>query len=169
MRVLAVDLGIHTGLALAEPGVRPRISCFDIPYPARDLGSVGIYFEEKMSEKIARAKPDVIVRATRFINRHSQPIAIGPVFGLSMVLDVMAQRRRIEHCERAESDARKAFLGKVPRKSKDIKAAVRAACMQRQFPVHDQHSCDAIVMAVFELSLRVPSYAVSSTPLFAEA
>jgi len=165
-RVLAADLGLNIGLGVVEPNVRPRVSFFNIPYPARDLGSIAVFFEEKMEVVIAKVKPDVIVRATRFINRRSNPIAIGPYFGLSMVLDAMAKRRHIDHFEVFEADARRAFLEKVPRNSKEIKNAIRAAMVQRNWPCHDEHSNDAVVVGTHALSILIPGYAVTSTPLF---
>lgn len=169
MRVLAADLGLHVGLALIEPNCRPRISYFEIPFPARCLGKVARCFVAKMGPIIDKVKPDHIVRATRFIGKHSQPIAIGPVYGLSMRLDEMADELGIDYFEVVESDARKAFLGKVPRKSKEIKAAIRASCVQRNWPAHDEHSCDAIVVGTHALSILEPAHAVSSTPLFSGA
>ena len=164
--ILAVDLGLQIGLAILEPGARPRVAYFRIPHSARDLGLIAIYFEEKMEGIIGRTKPDVIVRATRFINRQSNPLCISPYFGLSMVLDAMAIRRHIKSMEVSEQDARKAFLGNIPRGSKAIKRAIRAACLQMNYPVHDEHSCDAIVVGVHTLSILVPEIAHTMTPLF---
>ena len=162
---MAADLGLNVGLGFLEPGVRPTVDYFRIPYPAVDLASIAIHFVEKMETIIAETRPDVIVRATRFVNRFSQPVAIGVYFGLSMRLDEMAGRRKIRHYEYSEQRARDAFLGSVPRGSKAQKRAVRAACVQRNWPAHDEHSCDALVIGSYALSVLEPNTAHKSTPL----
>jgi hypothetical protein len=164
--VLACDLGLNVGLVLVEPNTRPRVHYFRIPYPARDLGRIAQFFVQKVRPIIKKYKPDHIVRATRFINKVSNPIAIGPYFGLSMRLDELAEDHHIDHFEVIEGQARAAFLGKVPRGSEAIKDAIRAACVQRNYPTHDEHTCDAIVVGTYALSILVPSHAVTSTPLF---
>ncbi|MDE2470060.1 MAG: hypothetical protein KGL35_15275, partial [Bradyrhizobium sp.] len=93
-------------------------------------------------------------------------VSIGPLYGLSMLLDMMADDYRLPSYEVAESDARKAFLSAVPRKSKEIKAAVMSACALRGWPALDSHSCDAIVVALHVLAHLEPGTAVEATPLF---
>jgi hypothetical protein len=169
LRVLAFDLGLNVGWALIEAGQRPVVGGFKIPYRAYQLGEIAIFFEARAAEIIGKKSPKVIARATRFINEKSNPLAIGPYYGLSMVLDAMAVRRRLRDVEIEESDARKAFLSTTPRKSKDIKAAVKRECEAREWPADDEHACDAIVVGLHVLNILEPGRGHETTPLFHSA
>lgn len=168
MRVMGFDLGLNCGYAMLQPGERPVAGSFRINRSARDLGHIKIDFEQCAEHLIGRFNPDVIVRATRFINPKSNPIAIGPYFGLSMVLDAMAVSRHIEPVEIDEQGARKTFLGGIPRGSKAIKDRVIAECAARGWPSKDSHTCDAIVVALKILAQRDRKSALAMTPLFGD-
>ncbi len=169
MKVIAFDLGLNVGWALLEDGKRPLAGSFTIPHGAHNLGGIAIYFEQRVSVLLGEHRPDVVARAARFTNRYSNAVAIGPYFGLSMVLDAMAQKRLMRDVEVAESAARKSFLGKIPRKSKAIKKSVIAGCIERGWPAKDDHCCDAQVIAAHVLAILSPKSAHETTPLFQNA
>ncbi len=164
--ILSWDLGLSVGYAIIKAGVPPVAGSFRIPFRAYQLGEIAVHFEQMASEIMVRSKPDVIVRATRFVGHKVNPTQIGPLFGLSMKLDEMALRRRLRCFEVYEAEARDAFLSKVPRGTKAIKRAVMDACAERGWPVKDDHSCDAIVVGIHTLSMLSPNTAHESTPLF---
>ncbi len=166
LKILSADLGLNVGYALIETGVEPKAASFRIPYRATQLGQINLYFVEKMEEIIGRAKPDVIARATRIIGRRNTPASIGVYFGLSMALDAMAVARRIRDVEISESDARRSFLGKVPRKSADIKRAIIEGCASRGWWAKDDHGCDAIVVGCHAMSILRPQGTHTFEPLF---
>lgn len=163
---MTFDLGLNVGWSVLESGKTPIAGSFRIHRRAADLGGVGVDFEQRAAELFAQYKPEAVGRAARFINRFSQPVALGPVFGLSMVLDMMAMKRRLPHYEIAESDARKAFLGKIPKGSKAIKAAIIAECHSRGWWAADDHGCDAQCVGVHILSILEPERSHEATPLF---
>ncbi len=66
-----------------------------------------------------------------------------------------------------EADARRHFLGTVPRKSADIKKALVAGCRQRNWPVCDAHAADALCCADYARTLLEPEKSHANTPLFA--
>lgn len=160
------DLGLNVGWAALESGKRPIAGSFRIQRRAQDLGGIAVDFEQRAAELFAEHRPDVVGRAARFINKFSNPVAIGPYFGLSMKLDEMAVRRRLPHYEVAEQDARKAFLDRVPRGSIAQKRAVIAACYQRGWWAADDHGCDAQCVGVHILGILEPERSHEATPLF---
>lgn len=166
IRLLAFDLGLNVGFALLAAGQRPQAGSFRINRRATDLGGIKVDFDERAEELFARFKPNAVARASRFVNRYSNPTAIGPYFGLSMVLDGMATVRGMKHYEVAESDARKAFCGHVPRGSKAQKRAVMTGCHQRGWWCADDHGCDAQCIGAHVLSFLVADLAHETTPLF---
>lgn len=171
MRVLAFDLGLNAGFASLARGARPLAGSVRLDGSAEKLGAVAISFEQFASEIIAEQKPDVIGYAAPFVGAIAMknPNSIKPLFGLMMALEAMADRRRIRCVMVTESDARKAFLGKVPAKSKAIKEAVIAGCRSRNWPAATDHAADALVVADFILSILEPETAHAGDPLFATA
>lgn len=169
MIVLAFDLGLNVGWAILRSGTeRPIARSFRIPYRATQLGEIAQHFEQEAAVVFAQAKPDLCVRAKRFVTHTSNPIAIGPYFGLSMVLDRMALERRVERDEIAEPEARNSFLGGVPRKSKTIKQALMLRCAQLGWPAQDDHVTDAICVGLHAWNLRNKTESYKSTPLFSQ-
>lgn len=166
MRILAFDVGLTVGFALLESGKRPIAGSFRIRRQAGDLGGIAMDFEQTASELFAKFKPDAVGRAMWFFGRFSNPISLGPVCGLSMKVDEMAAKRRLPHYTIDEPDARKAFLGHVPRRSKAIKAAIIAECHSRGWWAADDHGCDAQCVGVHILSILEPERSHEATPLF---
>lgn len=165
MRVLAFDLGLNIGYALLHPGQsRPEVGHFRIQHRALDLGLVALAFNERAVPIMKEMAPDYVVRATRFISRTSTPVAIGPYYGLSMWLDAICERWKWRHGEISESDARKAFLGKLPRKG--VKDAVRLEFESRGWGYDNEHIRDAIVVGLHTLEILQPRSTLTKTPLF---
>lgn len=124
------------------------------------MGITGHHAAALIRERIAVEKPDAVGYASMFIatrGRDGKPIppnSIGHLFSIQTLIDMECWDFKndcalIPCYEVAESEARKAFMQHVPRKSKDIKAAVMAACEQRRWPFPDDHAADALCVASF--------------------
>lgn len=168
MKFMAFDLGLNVGYAIRQHDERPVAGSFRIPFRADQLGEIAQDFFTRAVPLIRHHKPDVLCRAMPIVNKRTLPYNIGPYYGLTMMLDWVAKREGIELQEFQEQDARGSFLGKVPRKSKDIKKAVIAECARRYWPAKDDHTCDAIVIALFAQTTHYPEGSIRSKPLFEE-
>lgn len=191
MRSLAFDLGMTTAWGAVGDNRPPASGSMRLPGGPRDMGRTGRAFDEYARRVILDQRPDLIGFATPFIGRGKRnpviqngrplyiggrpvffdiepivPDAIRPLMGLMTTLEIIANELQIACAEADESDARKAFMGSVPRKSKDIKEAARLACRQRGWPAHDHHCADALVMAAHIYTCRAKDGGIGLTPLF---
>lgn len=173
MRLLGIDAGFHLGFACVEPGKPPISGSVEILGSSQQIGLMAVKFAAAMRKLIDEHKPDGIVmcpphvriiRTGKFTTVDVKPIRV--LFGMFAVGAAVAESLRIPFYEPPESEARKAIIGFVPRKSEDIKAAVIAACQQRQWYVCDDHAGDAVIAAVYQLGKLVRGSAHRTDPLF---
>lgn len=184
MRVLAIDAGFNCGYGALGGGKVPTSGSRRIRGDARHLGTAGRHFDETVRQLILQERPQVIAFATPFVGQiHAkptfvngekiwgksvpiQPDSIRPLMGFLTVLEMICDELKIRCIELSESEARRAFMTAVPRKSKDIKIAVMRACRQRGWPAMDNHAADALCVAARALELVDPSSSHELTPLF---
>jgi len=169
-RVLAFDAGMNFGFG-ALGGDKPISSgSRRLRGDARHLGIAGRHCDEVVRQLILAERPDVIAFASPFVGsrggRPVQPDSIRPLMGFLMLVECICEELRIRCIELDEPECRRAFLTKVPRKSKDIKAAIISACRQRGWPSVDDHSCDALCVASRALEIVEPGASHETTPLF---
>lgn len=167
--VLAVDCGFTTGWGAISDDAPPRAGSFGIAGDSGRMGVALLSFVEKMIPVIKAIAPDFVVSAAPFISRLANPVQIRPIMAFPSRLQEMCQVCSIPYREFAEGDARVFFLrpGKVPRKSKDIKLAVKQGCANRGWPARDSHSCDALCVADYAHSVLFPqSHHHERLPLF---
>ncbi|MBI1213588.1 MAG: hypothetical protein GC190_19190 [Alphaproteobacteria bacterium] len=176
MRVIAFDFGLTLGWACFEEGTPPRAGSWWLPGSWEHLGKMLIELDQRASTLLAEFKPDVIGWAEPFVgmtkvgNRWKpvSPESLGPLFTQIGKLSEMALPRRIRTVCVDEAEARRAFMGAVPRKSKDIKGAIKVACTQRHWMTPDAHARDACVIGAHIVSILDAASAPKQTPLFAE-
>lgn len=182
-RVLAIDAGLTFGYG-AVGGGPVRSGSHRLRGGTGELGITGRHFDELFRQLLLRERPTVVCFASPFIGtigpkpifkdgqriwtpgRGIDPRALRPLMGMIFLVDMICEELRIRCVEVDEPDARRAFLTKVPRKSKDIKAAVMRACDLRGWPNTDNHAADALCVASFVLEKVEPGSAHKLTPLF---
>jgi hypothetical protein len=134
------------------------------------MGKTMRHADDVIRSLIIEVRPDVIAFASPFValirGRAVQPDSIRPLFGILAKIEEIADELRIRCTEWDEPSARRKFLAHVPRKSKDIKAAVMQACRDRGWPVCDDHAGDSLCIAAYALEKLEPSTAHLTTPLF---
>lgn len=169
MRLLAFDPGFNFGFA-AFGGVKISSGSRAVRGGARQMGIAGRHCDRIVRELIAEHRPEVIAFATPFVGSRGghpvQPDSIRPLMGFLTVIEMAADELGIRCTEWDEPAARRAFLTKVPRKSKDIKDAVMRACRARNWPCTNDHAGDALCLGAWALEHLVPTMAHETTPLF---
>lgn len=168
MRVAGYDPGFNFGYGVLERGKPALSGSHKIPGSGRRLGAALNHVERWLLSHMREHKPDVVVIAIPFISRKATPTLLRPLMSFAGMVEKVADTLRIDCKEIQESDARLAFLGSVPRKSKAIKAAIMASCEQRGWPCADDHAGDALCVAEFCLAILDPLRAHENTPLFVE-
>lgn len=183
-----IDCGFHTGFAALGGGKVIASGSRDIRGNSQSLGVAGRHFDSVVRELILAHGPiDVIAFATPFVGHIHlpplvingkkvwrpavpiQPNSIRPLMGFTMVIEMIAAELHISRCVEWQ-ESRAHFLTKVQRKSKDIKAAVMQACLDRGWPCKDNHAGDALCIGAYTLErLGEPLRAHETTPLFATA
>jgi hypothetical protein len=150
-----------------------------------DMGATGEHCREIVLCKITDEQPDLIAFATPFIGmvrpkafiarggklfqpsfQAIAPDNIRPLFGCLTVIEMTARDMAIRCQEFEEGEARRAFMGNVPRKSKDIKAAVLRACTQRHWHAPDHHAADALCIATHAWEHHNQDQSHRTTPMF---
>lgn len=182
--VMALDMGITVGWAVLGDGVGAVAGNRNLKGTARQMGMVGRKFDALLRDLILRYRPTVICFATPFVGQiyikpritngkkiagRYQPISsdtVRPLLGLTTVAEMICDELHIRAAEVEEPDARRAFLTGVPRKRKDIKAAVMRACELRGWPVTCDHEADAFCVASHVLEQLHPGRSHELTPLF---
>ena len=184
MRVLGIDAGLTFGFGIVGHGFRTVSGSHRVKGDSTQLGTAGNDFKRILRVLINAHKPDVVAFAKPFIGStnarpvfikgkqvwiKSNPIpphAIRGLMSFCTLVEMTAADLNMECYEVSEPDARKAFLGKTPRKSADIKLAVMAACRLRGWQVKDNHAADALCVASFVLDSLDLARAHRNTPLF---
>jgi hypothetical protein len=153
MRVCVIDCGFNLGFGvLGRDYVRSGTYRLEGQWDRMDLAFRSM---AKIVERIAeKHQPTVIGACIPFVSFKANPINLIPIMGFYARLQEIAADLDLPFHSIHESDARKAFLAPapVPRKSKDIKAAVKAACDLRGWPATDGHAADALCVADFALA-----------------
>jgi hypothetical protein len=184
MRVLAIDAGLTCGYAALGGNMKVVSGSRELRRDGDNRGVTARHFDQILRSLICDQKPTVIAFATPFVGsirgkpfilngrkiwpsaRPVDPKALRPLMGIIWHIEAVADELHLRCTEWDESTARRAFLTKVPRKSKDIKAAVIRACRQRGWPACDDHAADALVIASYVLEVLEPHSAHLTTPLF---
>ncbi len=166
MRVLSIDVGLRAGYAIVERGKAPKSGSHKFRNTRDDLGKLTNEFSAWCHDLIRKNRPDIVVYALPFIGRFATPASLEVIFGFSVLLELVADKRNIRCYGVNESQARRAFLTKVPKKSADIKTAMMAACLQRGWRCPDHHAADALCVASSELDKLEPDTSHEATPLF---
>lgn len=137
---------------------------------ARLMGQVMRHADQIIRELILAQRPTVLAFASPFVgSRGGRPIppdSIRPLMSILSKLEEIGDELKLRVVEVDEPEARRAFMTGVPRKSKDIKLAVMAACRLRGWPAHDNHSADALCVAAWALECEDRSTSHMTTPLF---
>lgn len=154
---------------------------------ARQMGIAGRHADQVIRELILAERPDVIAFAMPFVGQTFakpiivngkkiwgkgspiQPDSIRPLMSFLTIIEMICDELKIKCCELSEPECRRAFLTKVPRRSKDIKAAVMRGCRLRGWPFDSDHSADALCVASRALEILEPGSAHEVTPLFCSA
>lgn len=166
LRVLAIDAGLTAGWGAVGAGRPPQSGSYRFEGGSRAMGKVGRAFDHFVRQLILREKPAVLAFAAPFVGRFASPDSIRPLMSMCTLLEMIGDELRLKCVEIDEPAARRAFLTKVPRCSKEIKIAVMEACFVRGWPAKDNHSADALVVASWALELLSPKEAHATTPLF---
>lgn len=174
IRVVAFDAGLNLGYAALGGDVAVASGSYRLGGGARDMGTTMRNADRRIREVIGRERPGLIAFAAPFVGQvrvkgKLQPINpdnIRPLFGVLAKIEEVGAELRIACIELDEPECRRAFMTGVPRKSKDIKAAVIKACRQRGWPCTDEHAADALCVGAWALELRVPKSSHQTTPLF---
>lgn len=184
MRVLAIDPGLTLGFAALGDGRPPCSGSRALRGNSRRLGVSGRHCDEILRQLILQERPKVIVFATPFVGQRRgkpvriqgklywpdaapvQPDSIRPLMSFMTIVEMVCDELKIRCVELDESEARRAFLGKVPKKSADIKEAVMAGCRSRGWPCTDDHAGDALCVASRALEILAPDASHEVTQLF---
>jgi len=167
-RVLALDPGFRLGHGfLGGPRLRARSGSHAIKGSSEQMGEAFRFLRPLVLRLIKQYRPEVIVVALPFIGRMVTPVQLRPIFGFDCMIQIIADEAGVPFRRIHESDARKAFMGGVPRKSKFIKEAVMAECRSRGWPACDNHAADALCVASFMMEKMEPKKSHEMTPLFA--
>lgn len=170
-RVLSLDPGMTIGYAVIGGGLPVLSGSRQLNGGAREMGITGRHAERLVREWLLEHRPTNIAFASPFVGQRGgrpiSPDSIRPLMGLLTVFEMIADELRIPCAEYDEPQARRAFMDGVPRKSKDIKTAVIAACRARGWPARDDHAADALCIGSWALECLEPETAFETTPLFA--
>lgn len=167
MRVLAIDAGFTLGYGFLASGKKHALSgSWTIKGGSEQMGEAFRSVRKVFLGLIEKDRPDVIVTAMPFIGRLVSPVQLRPIFGFDCLIQDLADEYGIRFERIREVEARKAFIGGVPRKSKDIKAAVIGECRSRGWPACDSHAADALCVASYMLDKLEPARSHERTPLF---
>lgn len=168
MRCMGVDLGFRVGFGLLG-GRRVLSGSFALKGSSTKMGEAFHSLVEVMGGLIAKHRPEAIGTAMPFISRVVTPVQLIPICGFFCRLQEICDDAAIPFHVIHEPHARKAFMGGVPRKSKDIKLLAQAECRARWWPVTDGHAADALAIASFMMEMMEPKRAHEQTPLFRAA
>jgi len=186
-RVLTFDAGLHLGFGAIGGGKPPVAGSRLLRGGPRNMGVTMRHADQVIRDVILQEKPDVIGFATPFVGQvripifkggkptglfKTQPIdpnSIRPLYGVLAKVEEIADELHIRCVEVSEGECRNAFLNKVPRKSKDIKAAIMAGVRQRGWPCPDDHGADSLCVASHILDISQPTTSHETTPLFSTA
>lgn len=155
--VLAFDLGSQLGYAFLADG-SPHAGSRQLKGSAVEIGRMGRHCEEVVREIILAWPPSLITFAAPFVGtrdrgRPVSPDTLGPLFATKTVIEMAADALGIACRQIDEGSARQAFLGKIPRGSAKIKAAVKEECRRRGWLFPDDHAADALCVAAYARSI----------------
>jgi hypothetical protein len=149
-----------------------------------NIGKAGRHCDAIVRELILEVRPTMLAFATPFVGiiprkvqvingqkvwskfKGVPPNAIRPLFGFLMVIDMIADELSIACTEVSEQNARRAFLHRLPGRSKDIKSAVMHGCRLRGWQFPDNHAADALCVASHVMDQLMPRRAFERTPMF---
>lgn len=178
MRILGLDPGLNLGFAAAG-GHRPVISgSRRLRGGPRKMGETAKHCQDVLLKLIDDEHPDLVGFASPFVGQTYNPMTkkfspippdnIRPLFGCLAVIEMTCLEMGIPCVEVEEGEARRMLLGsgQIPRKSKDIKAAIQRALRQRNMGCSDEHGADALCVALFIWECKNRNQSHRTTPLF---
>ncbi len=174
LRVLSIDPGFTTGWAVIDAARAPLSGSFKLPGSYEHLGMALIELETQLTKLVANHFPTVIGYAEAFIRQPSKwdpknrvkPENLVPLFAFIGMVEKIAYAFSIECVTVNEPAARHALMGKVPRKTKDIKYAALVTCKRLGWPACDGHAADALVVGDYVYQLIRPGRGHERAPLF---
>jgi len=183
VRVLALDPGGTLGYAALGDG-KVAAGSRKLNGDSHHMGIAGRHCSSVVRELICDHGPfDVVAFAKPYVGsvmrfdpkkgrkvpQPVEPDSLRPLMGFMTVIEMVCDELRIRCVEIAEMEARREFVPKLPRKSKDIKRVVMQECRDRKWPCSDDHASDALCVGSFVLSKLEPSKAHEAQPLFIHA
>lgn len=182
---MPIDVGMTCGFGVLGEGFsKPVSGTFKLRGGSREMGITGRHFDQTLRELNCKYRPTVMCFASPFVGQifgkptfingqkvwgkaaPVRPDVLRPMMGMMTIIEMICQELRLRCIEVEEPDARRAFMGGVPRKSKDIKAAVQRACDLRHWDYDSPHAADALCVGSFVLEQLNPGAAHRMTPLF---
>lgn len=180
IRVLSFDAGFTMGFGALGGGREAVSGSRRLRGDARRLGVAGRHCDEVVRQLILQERPGVVSFATPFVGQiwspnkggkggrfvPIQPDSIRPLMSFLTIIEMVCDELRIRCVEVDEPAARRAFLTAVPRKSAQIKKAIKRECRERDWPFIDEHAADGLCVASYTLEIVEPGSAHLTTPLF---
>lgn len=182
MRVMVIDTGFSLGFGVLGRNNYVRSGTHRLEGSWCQMGLAFRTMTTTVTRLVEMHKPEVIGACRPFVSMQRDPKSnkfivnhqnLIPIMGFYAKLQEIADELKLPFHDIYESDARKAFLSPapVPRKSKDIKTAINAACEARGWPANYDHASDALCAADFLLAKLDPKAVgiAERTPLFVYA
>lgn len=172
MRILAYDLARTCGYAVGEDFCRPDHGAFTLP--RIDGGRFGPYlrrFGEIISRHIDGLKPTLIIYESPILARTTTLHVARALYCLGPRLEEAADVAGVPCTEASLGEVRTHFLGvgKCPRSTPAIKAAVMAECRRRGWRPFDDNAGDALALLDYARACRIPGWANQGLPLLEKA
>ena len=138
-----------------------------MPGSYEELGRAVTALEGFLTKKISDSAPTVIGYAEAFIRKFKvKPENLVPLFAFMGAIEAAAFKFQVECVTVNESAARKALMGMVPKKTKDIKIAALTTCKRLGWPACDGHAADALIVADYISNCIRPGRGHQHAPLF---
>ena len=146
--ILALDLGLTTGLCWGAPGERPQFGCLRLPGPERGNGARFGALSNAVSDLITEHRPALVVKEA--------PMRLGGMtstntarlhYGYHGAVEEGCWRRDVP-CREEEADTvRKAMIGRSrwPRGT-EVKAEIIKWVIARGIDCHQGDQADAVVL-----------------------
>lgn len=168
MRILALDLASCTGWAVGSPsdGVIEHGS-YRLPKTGEDVGMFLAYFRKWLESTLTRIKADEVIFESPIMPKQTSLATLRKLYGLAGVTEEIVYERNLQCAEARIDQICKHFLGVgYPKKHDAKKAATVEKCRALGFKVVDDNDADAIALLDLAISIKKPSHALDTTPLF---
>jgi Holliday junction resolvasome RuvABC endonuclease subunit len=143
--ILALDLGTQTGVAYGCAGDAPTLTTWQMPKGGgTEVGRFGCTFEAKLRAIVDELQPTLIYYEAPFLmgKGAKNPDTMRRLYGLPMVVEMVACKRGIEVAEAVIKSVRLLFAGAGNAK----KYRVWQAAKERGFNPETEHEADAVAV-----------------------